>query len=169
MDKDNILKFIILFVVMIAVFIVIVLSSPKNETENKIELVDDYSMFFTVEDSVNRYIGYISDKENDKLLNVLNKKYIKENNIDKDNVLNILDNLNLRENINTFEAIKMYQKNINTNLKEYYVSGKILREDIDDRFFISNYYVIVHINKNTNTFDITPYDEISFKEVSNEK
>ena len=169
MDNNNVIKGIILLIVMVAIFAILILSKSKNDDEVKIELVNNYSNFFTVDDCVNRYINYISDEESEKLMNVLNKEYIKDNNININNVLNILDNVNLRGSNTIFKAKKMYQKILNTNTIEYYVYGKLIKDNLDEDELISDYYIIVKINKNNNSFYITPYDGKIFKEGIYEK
>ena len=161
--KDKKVSSIIILITFILIILGIIVFININQNNNDdIKLVDDYTTFFTIDGCINRYIGYISDGENNKLLNVLNKKYIEENNINQNNIIEIIDDLNIRNNNIIFKSLKMYEKN-NSGKIEYYVFGKVYSEDIDGINYLKDYYVTVTVNKNKETFDITPYDGKVFK------
>lgn len=169
MKRDKLLLIVVITALILALIVFAIIkkndnSNKNNVTNNKLVLVDDYSTFFTVEDCVNRYIDYISDEEVERVLNTLNEEYKKENKLDN-NTIAMLDTFNLKGNINYFKSMKMYQQKINVYKYRYYVYGKIYREtEENDMNFVSDYYVIVDMNNNTHTFDITPYDGKEFKE-----
>lgn len=168
MKKDRILVIvviIILFILLLTFLIIKKKEDDKAQINNKVTLVDDYSTFFTVEDCINRYIDYISDGETNRVLNVLNEDYKKENQITDNNVINVLDTLYFKNNINYFKSLKMYSQKINAYTYKFYVYGKVYRETEENDFeFISDYYIVVTINNNQKVFDITPYDGKEFKE-----
>lgn len=161
--KDKVLSIVVICLT-ITLLLGIIVYSYLNNSDNEIKLVDDYTTFFTIDGCINRYFGYISDNENNKLLNILNKEYIIENNINENNVIEIVDTLNIRNKISSFKSIKMYEKR-NKNKTEYYVLGKIYyEEDMDTSKYLSDYYITVIVNENKKTFDISPYDGKIFKE-----
>jgi len=165
-NKKNIkIIIIIAFVLVLIAFVILTsLNTKNNDTKkNNIKLTTDYSMFFTIEDCVNRYFSYISDGESDKLMNVLNSDYVKENNINIDNVVNILDFSNLRDNVISFKSLKTYEKNISSTKITYYVNGKVYSETSEDTTFLTEYYVIVNVDKGSDTFDIMPCDSSTFE------
>ena len=160
--NNNNLKYTILFsVLLIIIIVVIIISVFKSKNyDYKLKTVTDYSTFFTVDDCINRYIGYINDGEKNKLLNVLNSEYKESYNINENNVISFVDTLNIINKIADFKSVKMYEKKISNKEHDYYVKGKLyIEEDINEPSkFWSDYYLIVKLNESNNTFYITPYD-----------
>lgn len=161
--KDKKTLGIILSSVIIILIVILIIISHFNTNEGKLKIVDDYTIFFTVDDCVNNFLNYVTEGERDILLNLLNTKYKKENNISENNILEKIDNLNILNNNVTFRAKMMYEKRNNKYI-EYYVYGKIYKDDMDEIKYLSDYYIIININTKEKTFSVTPYDGKVFKE-----
>ena len=162
-DKKKIV--IAIWIIALALILVFILEkNNKNNTkteETKYTLVSDYSRFFTIENCVNRYLNYLTTKNSDNLIKILSEKYKTNNNITKTNVLTKLDNL--AGGMYTFEAKKVLYETSGSQIK-YYVFGNLYEQNMDEKVFIKNYYVIVYTDKNNSIFSITPYDGKIFKE-----
>ena len=93
------------------------------------------------------------------MIKELSTNYKEQNNIDKNNVLNIVGNINAT----SYKSKSMYYEQIDDNVKKYYVSGVLKEEEFDDNMNIisessKDYYLIIYINNKNNTFSVEPYD-----------
>ena len=61
------------------------------ETKFKREKVSNSTVFYTVEDCINFYIDSVKAEEKDKIFELLDEKYINENNINQENVLKYVE------------------------------------------------------------------------------
>lgn len=131
----------------------------KNTIEN-LEEVKGATAYFTVESCVNKYITYVSMQDKDSVYKLLDNKYIQENNITENNVLEKIDNMN---ELAIFEADKMYVQEIDENNSKYYVSGLIKQEDIgnvEQKTVINdNYNIAVVLNFKDMIFSVIPLDD----------
>ena len=157
MNKNNKKYVIILLLILVAalgIYYIFFNNNTKKETNN-IRIVTSYNDFYTVNSCLYRLITYIYNKDVDSLSLVIDKNYLKNNNIDKSNILSILPSV---DEISTFVSRKMYQEKINDNIVKYYVSGYIEVETFDGLGDRTNTYFIVYLDSNHKTFSIEPYD-----------
>ena len=138
--------------------------NDKND-QGEINLVTNYSNFFTVNSCVSRVITHISEKNADNLLLLLDDKYEKDNNIDKNNVIDLFGNI---EENSTFAATNMYSQNINTNITKYYVEGNLEKSEFYNELIQGEnnskvMYIIVYLDTKNKTYSIEPYDGELFK------
>ena len=133
-SKDTSLKqlLIILAVILLVLGIISIVKKSKNyatntETGIKLETVKDYSTFFTVENCINKYINALSNSNGEDAFNLLTNEYKNLISINKDNVDEKLDYL---DGNYVYEARNIFEKNIDNNIKEYYIYG-LLKEDVD--------------------------------------
>ena len=117
-DKSKLTIIILAIITIAVVLITYFIDNNKKEEENEINIVTNYSKFFTVNSCLFRSVTYISSKDSDSLLKVLSEEYKKKNNITSENVLSIFDEID--EN-STFEARKMYVQKYKDNIDRYYV------------------------------------------------
>lgn len=159
-------------IIMLAVFILIIIigllihdyrnQDLSDKINNKITLVNDYSQFFTISNAGNKYISYLQKKDNEKLLLLLNEKYISINNITKEN---IFDKLTLLESGNySFEARMMYEERLGSDIIRYYIKGDLSLDIMDEYQRPSDYYLIIEMDEVNNTFEVTPYNGKIFME-----
>ncbi len=185
---DKIKKYIIIFVCAIIILILLIfLLKLKQENENnkkimegdpgetieitnKIEYVDDFSTFKTVEQCIQQYYNILnnesssfygkdedgnetkifSDKEIRQIrLNLLSDDYKKNNNININNIDNYIKTS--KEEIMVL-TLKMKELK-NTKINKYIAQGIIL--NVDNKF-IEEFYVIVVLDPYNNSFAIEP-------------
>lgn len=185
---DKIKKYIIIFVCAIIILILLIfLLKLKQENENnkkimegdpgetieitnKIEYVDDFSTFKTVEQCIQQYYNILnnesssfygkdedgnetkifSDKEIRQIrLNLLSDDYKKNNNININNIDNYIKTS--KEEIMVL-TLKMKELK-NTKINKYIAQGIIL--NVDNKF-IKEFYVIVVLDPYNDSFAIEP-------------
>ena len=160
-DTNIILKelLIILAVILLVLGIISIVKKSKNyatntETEIKLETVKDYSTFFTVENCINKYINALSNSNGEDAFNLLTNEYKNLKSINKDNVDEKLDYL---DGNYVYEARNIFEKNIDNNIKEYYIYG-LLKEDVLGGYDTGkdSYYQVI-IEDESYTFTLRPY------------
>lgn len=160
-SKDTSLKqlLIILAVILLVLGIISIVKKSKNndtntETEIKLETVKDYSTFFTVENCINKYINALSNSNGEDAFNLLTNEYKNLISINKDNVDEKLDYL---DGNYVYEARNIFEKNIDNNIKEYYIYG-LLKEDVLGEYDTGkdSYYQVI-IEDESYTFTLRPY------------
>lgn len=136
------LKKIILILLIIIVIIIICIVSMKfhkknddiqevEDTEDKLyvdtelQSINDINMYAIIENIVNSYIDYNSNNENEKIISMIDDKYIKDNNITTDNVKDKIEEIKgsplvLINNIT--------QQNISNNKTIYNISYDLVKD-----------------------------------------
>ena len=167
MKKDN-TKFLAVFLVLLTIIVLAVsfFSKEKKEEKGELYIVTSPSQFFTVNSCIYRTITYVSKKNTDSLMNVLDKNYLKKNSIKKENVLTVFPKI---EENSTFVSKKMYYKKLSKYITKYYVYGMIKKEILHDYSNIENEdsiekYFIVTLDSKNQTFSIEPCDKKTFLE-----
>lgn len=152
MKKDDIRTFVVVIVVCLVFSILFFVLNHKNNYE-KLSVVNNYEEFFSVVDDVNEYIGYVSNGDKDGIFNVLDNKYISNNFITLDNVLEYIDDLS---ELDSFKAKEISYVKIRKNYL-YYVRGSIIKNDLDSSTVIDdNYRVLVSVDSSNNCYSIYP-------------
>ena len=169
-DKKNIIILVIIAIILISGIIVYETffnKSTVNE-ETEVAILKDNSRFYTVSSCINRYLTYLTNKDINNLFLLVDEEYKKENNIDKNNILEYLPKLNKRYN---FKARKMYEQELNDKYTKYYIYGLLIEDLFNEEDSIKNtldFYTIVTINSKDHTYSITPYDGEMFIGGSND-
>lgn len=152
---------IVLLVIVTAVVVIVsyIFNSKEKLEESEKYIVTNYSNFYTVDSCLYRFSTYLSEKNIENLWLVLSDNYKENNNINKENVLTIFDEI---DEDSTFVSRKMYYENINDNITKYYVYGLIQKNLIYDDAYTEKIegkdaYYIVYIDSNNKTFSIEPY------------
>lgn len=165
--KDN---YFMLIIICIILFCVVALLFFYDETEEVVlekeptyKLVQDYSTFFTINSCVYKYINFISGRQTDDLLKVLDSDFINSNNIDENNIYRFVGDYNGNY---SFVTKKIYYEEENIN--KYYVYGFLQKENINGIMDKIDYYVIINLDTKNNLFSITPYNGKIFKEENDE-
>lgn len=164
-DKKNLVAIILLILAVGVVIITAIFTKGKKEQPD-INIVTNYSNFYTVTSCLSRIITYITEKDNDSLILVLSENYKNENNITKENVLSYFD---IIETDSSFISKKMYYEDLNKNITKYYVYGYVEKNQLfDEQFYtkldIKDIYFIVYLDKESKTFSIEPYSGDIFKD-----
>lgn len=157
-DKSK-LTAIILVIITIVVVVVTAILNNKSNDDKDINIVTNYSNFYTVNSCLYRVITYVADKDTDSLMLILDSKYKKENNVTSDNVLNLFNSVNSQS---TFVSKKMYYQTLSSNITKYYVYGYIEENVIYDENSLNKpnrveAYFIVYLDSTNKTFSIEPY------------
>lgn len=145
---------LIFIVILLGIFLIIVINDEKIKgaiQKDEYKVVNNASNFFTIEGCVNKYISSLYQKNTEDILTLLNEEYKETHGINETNIFNYIETF---KNETTFNAKKMYIKD-NTS---FYVFGYLMEETIDSFNILDNYYLIVNINKENNTFNVTPYN-----------
>ena len=114
----------------------------------KLEEVVGESTFFTIDGIINKYYTYIQESNSEAVYNILYAKYIDENNITQENVLNILNRLN------NYTIADMYGISAD-GYGIYYV------EVYNDNM---NEFLIINRDLKNSAFSIFPTNEEKYKE-----
>lgn len=166
LSKTNII--VIVFLIFLSIFLFWLLSDNKannqEDEKNKIKLLNDYSRFFTLEKCVGNYVNYLAKKDSASLIQLIDYKYLTANNLDKTNLFTKIIELE-QENYN-FTARKIYYKQINDDLIEYYIYGHLSEDIMDTYSKPSDYYLIINFNPKTFIYSVVPYDGKIFEEES---
>ena len=137
-------------------------SKQQEETfDNEIHLVTDASRFFTVSSCVDRFMKYISVKDNASVYKMVSSDYMKDNGITQSTVLSLFPSVDSGV---AFSAIKMYEQQIGPTVMKYYIYGQYETINIDDISTQNDYYVIVYLYTKNMLFALEPYDGALFKE-----
>ena len=167
MKNKKTISIVLSIILAVLVFALIIVERIKYQnsldSEGKVYSVDNYSVFFTVDECANRFIGYISNGDKENLLLLLNKEYIENNGINSNNVINKIDTMKFKDKMITMQTEKVLAKKVSNNVMKYYVSGKLYMENIDETTNYGNYYLEINIDSDTLVFDVSPYDGKIFK------
>ena len=165
MKKNILIPIIVLLIFMIIVIILIM--NMNKETNNEQQLiteqneqkvvkkVESASAYFTVQSCINKYISYVSSKNTDSILKTIDSEYIIKNNITEENVLEKVEQISVGT---IFEANKMYEEEIDSDNKIYYVLGTLKQDGLENYTIIDNNFCItVNMDFANNIFSIIPF------------
>lgn len=160
-------KNIIHILIILILYSVIVLLIDKTELfkQNKITEVKNYSEFYTVSNSANLYLSYLSSSNKDSVYAILDNDYKDKKGITKDNVIEKLNDV--KDIVPALRVNNMYEEEISKYNKKYYLKANLI-DNGEEYKIIRDYYLIVTIDSKNNTYSITPYDGAIFKEENNE-
>lgn len=155
---------VIVFILLITIVIVILnkTNSNKQMTNEKYYLTSDYNTFYTVEGCANKYYDYLSNKNLDNLMKLIDNDYIKDNGIDKSNVLLKLNNYS-SENI-FIRANKMFQ---NDSGNIFYLKGVLYSQTFNKNQKLTDGYLVIKYDLSNNLFSVIPITADDFNEVAN--
>ncbi len=181
------MKKIKLVIIVISVLIVIIMAvmlkimsdvkvqeQIKEEEEviinKEINILKNRNIFYTISSCIDKYTNFISKNDTKALIDILDTKYIKDNNITTNNVINYIDKFKTKQ-INVVR--KIYEQEIDKYNSLYYVYytarndtdsqiedgyfGEIKREEEQDK------YIIVKLDFSNETFSIMPYNGEMFR------
>lgn len=164
--KKNIYVVLLVILTVIVIGFTIFNSLNKKETkEEKIEIVTNYTEFYTVDSCANRFVNNIMIQDKDSMMKQLNKNYIDENNVTIDNIFDYIEEINATN----YKTKTVYYEKINDNVTKYYVKGILIKENFDDNMNVVSdtqldYYLIIYIDNDSDTFSVEPYDGKLFLE-----
>lgn len=158
--NKKIIAIVLVILVIIVLGINLFKDNDKDKIDKSINLLEDRNRFFEVSNSVDKFIKFVSSRDNDSVYKILNEEYLKNNNITKENVLNIVPNISGNY---VFGATSMYEQQLDKTTYKYYVKGYYYQETIDGNSSKTDYYVIVYFYTKSMTFSIEPYNGEMFE------
>lgn len=175
MKKENrFLQFIklsmFLLLILIVILFIVILFVKKEEKSDlgveqeveinkRIQLVDTYRTFFSVEQMLNLYIQYAEFGNVEAVYNLLDKEYINNNNIVMDNVI---DYVSYMKRYNSDSRIrKMYMQEDSQNC--IYFINCIVEKDYKGEEFC----FILYQDTSSLTYSIEPLDKKQFETIIN--
>ena len=149
----------ILIILVLYTIIALLLNRIKFD-KTDITKVDNYSVFYTLSNSLNTYLTYLSE-ENTEVYNIVEDKYKEQFGITKENVISKLKDFDIDSP--SFRAEEMLYESVDKNINKYYVKGKLVNIGEDEYKIIKDYYLIIYVDSRNNTFLISPYNCSFFK------
>lgn len=122
--------------------------------DKKIKYVDDRNEYFAVEKCIQKYLQKIVVQDKEAVYNLLDSKYIEENNIDIDNVLENIEENGKYEDEIILSINDMYTIKNENDLCVYFVYGEIAETYESD---FKNFYIMVRLDKTNDSFSILPH------------
>ena len=161
-EKIELSVVIILVVVLVFSFVYVKFTENKKEEETintEVVALADVNRFFTIDSAISKYFSYITLKDNESLLKILDEDYIERNNITASNISNYVGNYddNIRSSLE-----EAYQVSSYNNIYKYYVKVVLKAETLYESTLQGYVYYIVTINENELTFAIEPISDIIY-------
>lgn len=154
---------VIIIILLIAVFGISFIYAKTTEGKADEETIDttvtalsDVNRFFTIDSAISKYFSYVTSKNSESILKILDEDYIERNNITSSNIYNFVGNYNSNIKSNLEEA---YQISSYNNIYKYYVKVGLKLETLYDSTLQEYAYYIVTINENELTFAVEPISE----------
>lgn len=161
--RDDIKTFIVVISVCIICLVIGLLLSFKRNSD-KLVFVNEYDDFFANVDYVNRYINYIINKDSVAVYNLLDKRYIEDNNITYDNVLYNTIDYSFGASLN---ATSMKYVEIKDNFI-YYIKGNIYLNTFSGKKILDdNFSILVIIDNDSLSYSLYPVDDSNFEDIIN--
>ena len=160
--------FLLLLVIVVStVIIVIIINSNMKLTEEIGEEVEvialiDENRFLTIKSAIDTYVSNVKYQNVGHLLDILDTRYVRENNINKNNIFDILEKYNSNYNV---DLRRVYQIKKYDNIYVYYTRAKLVEENYNSfmQEFIKDVYYKVTLNENTLAFSIAPLSSVEYK------
>ena len=167
----KLIKYMIIVFTIIIILIVILLILTKNNNDNEIGIdkeekidadsfeikpeeelkkVESIELVFNIKNCIQNYIDYINDDNYDAVMKVLDKNYIKSNNITKDNIKQKSSKF-LKS---TFWISNVSQKELTNEQRVYFIEGKIINSNTYEN--IENLKFTVIIDEVNQAFAVIP-------------
>lgn len=160
---------IIGIVILVAVFVVAIFTvKEKNEkTETGItaansKKVIDRSRYYTVKNAITKYYSFVNMKDYDSVLKILDSNYVKDNNIDANNIKSFLTDTDVSL---SYDSKIMCLKNSNKGVYTFVIDGNEISANTGV-LVAKKYYEIV-MDGNNSTFSLKPIEENIYNEVCN--
>lgn len=163
-SSDEKKAFIVVIILCAIITITLVLMSLKSNFE-KMTIVGEYNTFFSVVNEVNKYLSYSSSGDNDALYELLDERFIKDNDV---NINNVLFKIKTYSEGVSVKAKKVSSLKIGNN-NVYLLEGSIVSNYFDESNMIvdDNFKIIVLMDFNNVTASIYPILNDNYKKAIN--
>ena len=161
--RDDFKTFIVIGVVCIICLVIGLIVSFKSNTD-KLTNVTEYNVFFSNVNYINTYISMVANNNEKAVYNLLDNRYINENNITLNDVLN---NNHKYSDLSFFEADSMYYVDVKKDVI-YYIKGSIYNVNHDGRELVDENFSILLINDiSNNSYSLYPVNDDSYSKIIN--
>lgn len=138
----------------------IFIEKPQFVEKKELQIVQNRSEYYTILSYINSYINCLNSKDENTIINILDKQYKTDNNITEKN---LFDKIKTFSTLKGFTVENMYYEVVN-NIGIYYVNGKTSNiRDIDgniaEELEEEQFNIIVIVDYNNNSYSIIPCDE----------
>lgn len=160
--KAEVFIIILLVVIFFGSFIYMRTMQSKSSEESidtTVVALADVNRFFTIDSAISKYFSYITLKDGESLLSILDEDYVNRNNITTTNIYQFVGNYdsNMRTSLEEAYRVSSYQ-----NIYKYYTKVVLKEETLYDTILQGYNYYIVTINENELTYAIEPISEIIY-------
>lgn len=169
LKKIIIIVIIIIFLIIVSLFIVRYLDKKDKqenfentitmEIKNTINLIDNRNEFFAVKSCVTKYLTYIAQEDSEMIFSMLDKNYIENYNITEQNSLSDV----AKYSNPVFYNDKIFVIQDTVTVYTYFVYGKVIDKETGD---ISDFNIVVRLDKGKDLFSIIPYKYIEDKKLN---
>lgn len=160
--KDDIRTFLVIVIVCVLCVVFVLILNRKSNFD-KLDVVNEYNVFFTNVNYVNNYLNYIASDNNEAVYSLLDNKYIENNNITVDNVLDNIDDYSFGVSL---KANNMDFVQVGNNFV-YYINGKIYENTYNGKELVDDNFSMIVINDYDNlSYSLYPVDK-NYKSVIN--
>lgn len=160
-ERKVLLIWCVVGVIIFAIAIVLKLF-VVNEENSKIysepyKVLQDRDRYYTVNGALTKYYSFINAKNYKSVVNILDNKYIVDNDINENNVSGYLTNT---EKLLSYVPKVMCFKLIDEGVTSYYVAGNEV--NMNDSKQLNNKYYEVILDGNDLVFSVKPLDEETY-------
>ena len=127
------------------------------EANTEIRLVDSQSQYYSVVACINDYYKDILGGNNKKLYDVLDNKYIQENSITQENVIEKINTSNFS---NSDYIVKNMYIQETENIYNYYINGYLKEQGMN-----TNTYFVLFVDQYNSTYSIYPINEERYNNI----
>ena len=157
-----------LIIFLLVVLITIVSPKPKNIKEeekitaNNSNLVINRSRYYTVKNAITKYYSYVNMEDYNSVLNILDKKYKEENNIEINNIKDFLTDTKLDI---SYQSKVMCLKDMKDGIYTFVIEGEEISANTG--VSIKEKYYEITLDGNKTILWLKPIDKAFYKEVCN--
>ena len=127
------------------------------EAITEIRLVDSQSQYYSVVACINNYYKAILDGNNKKLYDTLDNRYIQENSITQENVIERINTSNFS---NSDYIVKNMYIQETENIYNYYINGYLREQGMN-----TNTYFVLFVDQYNSTYSIYPINEERYNNI----
>ena len=128
---------------------------PKEDViTNEFTLLTEEASFWGIDEIINQFFNYLTQGDNSNLYEMLDREYIKENNISISNINAVLKKSYIDVNYN----IKNIYYNAESDVTYYFVDGYVLNYTVDTTDFIDNVQFLIIVDESTSCYELRPIE-----------
>lgn len=128
---------------------------PKEDViTNEFTLLTEEASFWGINEIINQFFNYLTQGDNSNLYEMLDREYIKENNISISNISEVLKKNYIDVNYN----IKNIYYNAGSDVTYYFVDGYVLNYTVETTDLIDNVQFLIIVDESTSCYELRPIE-----------